>query len=122
MLPQEYRLRRSDDLKRVRQHGRSLRHPLLILVFSSNEMQNSRFAFITSRRVGTAVTRNKAKRLLRESVRLSLDRIEPGWDCLLIARQSIANASFGEVQSAVLQLLERAHLLVDSPKRIASER
>ena len=122
MLPQEYRLRRADDLKQVRQNGRSRRHPLLIMIVSSNEMQNSRFAFIASRRVGTAVTRNRVKRLLRESVRLSLDRIEPGWDCLLIARQSMASAPFGDVQSAILQLLERAHLMVDSPGRIATER
>jgi len=114
MLPQEYRLRRSDDLKQVRQYGFSRRHPLLILVSKRNGMQNSRFAFITSRRVGTAVTRNRVKRLLRESVRLSLNQIELGWDCLLIARPAIAHASFSDVQSAILQLLERSHILVNS--------
>jgi ribonuclease P protein component len=114
MLPQEFRLRRSDDLKRVRQHGRSRRHPLLILVINSNKMQTSRFAFVASRRVGTAVTRNRVKRLMRESVRLSLDQIESGWDCLIIARPSIAKASFDEVQSALSQLLSRANLLCDS--------
>jgi len=122
MLPQENRLRRTDDLKRVRQHGRSRRHPLLIMIVSGNQVQKSRFAFVTSRRIGTAVIRNRVKRLLRESVRLSLDRIEPGWDCVLIANPSIAQVSFAEVQSVVLQLLDRLHILIDPAQEINSER
>lgn len=85
-------------------------------------MQHSRFAFVTSRRVGTAVIRNRIKRLLRESIRLSLNQIETGWDCILIARPAIAHASFSDVQSAILQLLERSHLWVETPSRTLPER
>lgn len=121
MLPQRYRLRRSSDLQRVRALGRGHRHPLAILVANRQEVMPaangrfsknvSRFAFSASRRVGNAVARNRAKRLLREAVRSQIDQIEPGWDCLLIARPQTPAATFAEVETAVRQLLSRSHVL-----------
>ncbi len=111
MLPKRYRLRRSADLERARQSGRSWRHPLAILAVGENGRDVSRFAFIASRRVGNAVQRNRAKRLLREAVHQHLPEIEPGRDCIIVARAPLLQASFAEVDTAVCQLLRRAKLL-----------
>ena len=75
----------------------------------------SRFAVSASRRVGPAVSRNRAKRLLRAAVHSNLTEIESGWDCLFIARQRTPHASYGEVETAVKQLLSRAHILIHTP-------
>ena len=129
MLPRRYRLRLATDVQRVRRQGRRWRHPLAILLVSpaGNKMipqpqvsqQNgrtpSRFAFAAGRRVGPAVARNRTKRLLREAVRSRLGDIEPGWDCLLIAREGLASAAYFDVQTAVNQLLARAHLVSSYP-------
>ncbi len=114
MLPQPHRLRHSADLAIVQQQGRRWRHPLCILLVRQSGVATSRFAFVASRRVGQAVVRNRVKRLLREAVRLHLDEIQPGWDCVWIARPLLPRATFAEVESAVLQLLERAKLLADT--------
>lgn len=125
MLPKRYRLRRRLDVQRVRRQGRRLRHPLAILLTSPavqkmnqtgegvvpNWPVNSRFAFAASRRVGKAVSRNRAKRLLRAAVNANLTEIAPGWDCLLIAREETPHASYQDVESAVKRLLSRASLL-----------
>ena len=95
----------------VRREGRSWRHPLAILLIRANEQEVSRFAFVASRAVGKAVTRNRAKRLLRASMYGHLPSIAGGWDCLLIARTGLIQASFEEVDTAVSQLLTRANLL-----------
>lgn len=111
MLPKRYRLRRSADLEKVRQSGRSWRHPLAILATGENGLDVSRFAFIASRRVGNAVQRNRAKRLLREAVYQHLPEIKLGWDCIFIARAPLPQATFAEVDTAVFQLFRRAKLL-----------
>ena len=75
----------------------------------------SRFAISASRRVGHAVSRNRAKRLLRAAVHSNLTEIEPGRDCLLIARQGTPHASYDEVETAVKQLLSRARIIRHTP-------
>ena len=114
MLPPQYRLKRTSDVALVRQQGQSWRHPLLILLIRANGQEISRFAFVASRFVGKAVVRNRVKRLLREAVRHHLPHIATGWDCLLIARVGLSQASLAEVNSAVVQLLTRAHLLQEN--------
>lgn len=111
MLPSAHRLRRANDIRRVRRHGRGWRHPLFVLVVLAADQPQSRFAFVASRRVGNAVARNRAKRLLREAVRHHLPQIESGWDCVIIAREKSTTAMYDDVSTAVAQLLCRAGLM-----------
>ena len=110
-MPKRFRLHQRSAIQRVRQHGHVCRHPQAILLFHENEQDISRFGFSASRRVGNAVARNRAKRLLRESTRHQLPLIKPGWDCLLIARPLTPNSSYHEIEKAINQLFLRAKLL-----------
>jgi ribonuclease P protein component len=106
-----YRLTKGEDFQRVRSEGRSWVHPLLVLCALPNDRAHSRFGFAVGKRVGKAVTRNRAKRLLREATRLRQNRIAPGWDLVFIARTPIRQADFQRVDRAVEHLLRRAGLL-----------
>ena len=117
MLPPLHRLNRSADIVQVQQQGRNWRHPLCVLLVNAGQMESSRFAFVASRRVGQAVVRNRVRRMLREAVRLHLDEIQPGWDCVWIARPQLSQASFAEVETAVLHLLTRAKLLAGTARK-----
>lgn len=76
-----------------------------------NDLVHSRFGFSASRKVGGAVQRNRARRLLREAVRLQVDVIRSGWDLVFVARPAMATARFSEVAEACTRLLRRARLL-----------
>lgn len=115
MLPPPHRLRRAADVARVRQ-GRRWPHPLVVLFVSVQPAESSsasRFAFAAGRHVGNAPRRNRVKRRLREIVRLHLDQLAPGRDCLFLARTAAAIADYGELEQAVLVLLARAGLRTD---------
>lgn len=107
-MDKRHRLTKDAEFKRARSEGRHFGHPLLVMYVVPNQLETVRVGFSTSRRIGKAVARNRVKRLLREAMRLRIDEIIPGWDILLIARQSASRATFHEIDAAVAQLLRRA--------------
>ena len=64
------------------------------------------------RTVGTAVYRNRAKRLLREAMRVLIPNIASGFDLVLIARPGLVSATLEETRHALLTLLQRAKILI----------
>lgn len=104
------RLRSQRDFQALRERGTSRAHPLLVMRAMPNSLPHARFGFIVSKRAAPlSVTRNRVRRRLREAVRALPFR--DGWDVLLIARQSTADASFDALQKATASLAGRFHLL-----------
>jgi ribonuclease P protein component len=114
-LKRSFRLTRSTDFERVRRFGKSYAHPLVVLIALPNEMDQSRFAVSAGRSIGNAVQRNRAKRILRETIRPLIPTITPGWDLVILARKPMTNASFDEIGSALTSLLSRTNLLEKTP-------
>ena len=88
MVARELRLRRGSDIDRVRRRGRSWSSKLLVLAVLPNELGHNRYGFTVGKRVGGAIERNRAKRLMREAIRHRHTELQPGHDLLLIARNS----------------------------------
>lgn len=115
-MERRIRLRRTGDVKRVYDEGKSWAHPLLVLIVRRNEVGFSRVGVTASRKVGGAVERNRAKRLLREAARHLYPQYEAkGWDMMLVARQGLAEAKGQQVENALISLLERADMWRDRP-------
>ncbi len=143
MLVKQYRLRRNVDVVRVLREGKLVGGRLVRLKYkiqdsrfkiqdkqSENltgnwklpqrgpfgETGNSRMAVVVSTKVfKSAVDRNRAKRLVRESIRHLKGRIKPGYDLVFLVQSEIVGKKQPEVEKEVEFLLGKAELLISNP-------
>jgi ribonuclease P protein component len=105
-MRREQRLRKSSDFATAYREGRSFSSRLLAIRPRANGLPHNRYGFVTARAVGKAVVRNRVRRRLREAVRSF--PLENGWDVVVIARRSAAEATYWQLRASLATLLERA--------------
>jgi ribonuclease P protein component len=109
-LPRKRRITRGGDFQRARAAGRRLAVGCLVFNWVETS-EGARVGVITSRKIGSAVVRTRARRLLREAFRLNQHRIARPMDIVLVARQSIVEKDFAAVEGDFVTALRRADLL-----------
>jgi ribonuclease P protein component len=98
------------QFRRCYDSGRKLvANHTVIFLFSPPEPDGVRVGVVASRRVGGAVKRNRAKRVLREASRQVM-ALWPGdhW-VVLVAKGSIVTRSAKEVKADIARVLESDH-------------
>jgi ribonuclease P protein component len=106
------RLGQNRDFARVRQRGERLAQGCLIANWSRlPDGAATKLGVVTSRKIGGAVERSRARRLLRESFRQHQHELSQPVELVLVARNSIAGKKFVEVERDFLATLRRAGLL-----------
>jgi ribonuclease P protein component len=115
-MQRQFRLRHGEDFNRVKRQGKEWRHPLMALAVLANGLPHNRFGFITGRRIGKAVVRNRARRQLRESMRQRNERLKTGFDVVVVARSELITRNFSEIDSVLEMLCKRAGLLAADPQ------
>ena len=81
---------------------------MVLSVLTISPTAATRAGFITSRRVGSAVQRNRVRRRLRELVRAARPSLREGMWFVLIARAAAAAAEWSALREEWLALAERA--------------
>lgn len=111
-LSRQKRLTRSADFRRVRERGRSQAGRLLILGVLPEESEPAiKVGFITTKRLGPAVTRNLVRRRLRSVVTEIGDDLTPGHLIVTVARPLAATASREALLKEWKWLARRAGIL-----------
>ena len=110
-LERQSRLGHNRDFTRVRQQGQRLAQGCLIANWNRLPAGSPpRLGVVTSRKIGGAVERSRARRLLRESFRQHQHEFSQPVELVLVARNSIAGKKFADVERDFLAALKRAGL------------
>src|SRR4051812_4060714 len=103
------RLTRSGEFEAVRTSGNVVKGRLMMLGWTSGEASGAfRAGFVTSKRIGGAVVRNRVRRRMRQIVRTHQHRIAAGQWLVTIAKTHAAHATYRELEDEWLRLAERA--------------
>ena len=106
------RLAQSRDFARIRQQGKRLALGCLIANWQRlPDGAKPKLGVVTSKKIGGAAERNRARRLLRESFRQHQHEFAQPVELILVARNSIAGKKFADVEKDYLTTLRRAGLL-----------
>lgn len=101
------RLRRSDDIARVRAEGRAYRRESFTARVRQSERSQTRLAVTASRAVGRSVSRNRARRRVREAFRRASATARPVDVFVTVRREALAT-DFGTLERDARAVLTEA--------------
>ncbi len=103
------RLKKRREFLRAASRGKRAARPGLVLQAVAGEPGQGRVGFTVTKKVGNAVVRNRARRRLKEAVRLSLPTDQAaGWDLVLIGRDGTGQRPFAKLIEDLRGALKQA--------------
>lgn len=95
----------------MRERGKAYRDRQLVMLVLDNDLAWSRFGFVTSKRLGNAVRRNRIRRIMREAARSYAEELRRNSDVVLIAVDPVGMGDLSTVRRSLQRLGREAGLL-----------
>lgn len=112
-LPRSLRIQRPSEIRHILTRGHKYTGDLLILycLASSPSQWPTRAGFLSPKRLGKAVKRNRLRRWMREAFRRHRAEIEGSQQILMMGRTSAMDANYQALHDDFLQICRKARLL-----------
>jgi ribonuclease P protein component len=82
-----------------------------VILYVSADAGASRAGYVVSRRIGGAVVRNRARRIMRAAWRAIEPSVAEGIEAVFVARDAIQGAKTQDVETEMRELLGRMGLM-----------
>ena len=110
LAPRE-RIRRRPEFERAYSEGSRLHARFMTVIVVPNSFRYPRLGVAASRKLGAAVSRNRAKRLARELFRCHkvgpAFEAQPGLDVVIVPRREMLNAPFAALEADYARALDQ---------------
>lgn len=104
-------LRRKKDFSSLYNKGKSVGERYVVLFYKKNNLSYTRTAFLASKKVGNSVIRNRARRLMKQSYKELEKNLTPGYDLIIIARNTINNLKCADVKKSIEAALLKSKIM-----------
>ena len=115
-------LKNNLQFQNVYKNGKSKANRLLIMYVVESHQDMNRLGISVSKKVGNSVVRHHFCRLVRESYRLHEKIFNSGLDIVVLARKSAADASYKEIESALLHLAKLHHIIIEETDELCDSK
>lgn len=104
-------IKENRDFRRLYRQSSSFVSPALVIYFKETCAGFSRLGITAGKKIGKAVMRNRAKRVIREAYRSLLPRFNKNVDIVIVARKKAAFVKSDEVKDELEKLLIKAKII-----------
>lgn len=104
-------IKKNKDFARIFAHGKRYSKQGITLIIDENKDRLVRFGFCLSKKLGSAVRRNKIKRQLKAIVFQLLPAIKLNLDIIVLAVQVPEDITFNELKQNLICLCRKAKIL-----------
>ena len=110
MLPVET-LKTNSDFRRAYARGKSYTNPALVMYVRKNRAGSCRIGITASKKIGNAVQRNRARRIIREAFRQINLPLKGHYDLVFVARTKTVYKKSTEIYDIMLPMLMNAGVI-----------
>ena len=107
----ENRIKSKNAFQIVYKTGRSVVDSMSVMYVLPNEEKNIKIGFAVGKKMGSAVTRNRVKRLMREVFRHRKAELKDSVQIIWVARKKLVEADIYTYDRIFMRLAKRAGLL-----------
>lgn len=104
-------LKNTRQFNRVYKKGKSIVNKFVVMYYIPNGLEYNNIGFSISKKVGKAVTRNRVKRIMKESYRLKSENLKSGYDIVFVARVRCNRSKYNDIDIAINNCFKKAKLL-----------
>lgn len=104
-------INRNTDFRRIYWKGRSAASAALVTYAMKNRRGEARVGITSGKKVGNAVTRNRARRVIWAAYREVLPKISGGWDIVFVARGKTPHMKSVQVRTAMEEQLKKLGII-----------
>ena len=104
-------LKENRDFRRLYRQSTSYVSPALVVYFKETHAGFCRLGITAGKKIGTAVLRNRAKRVVREAYKAVLPKFNKSVDMVIVARKKAAFVKTDIVLEELEILLKKANLV-----------
>lgn len=108
-----YKIKENREFQRIYRKGRYAVSKSLAVYLQPNSLQKNRIGITASKKYGNSVKRNRIRRLIKESWLLLQDKLNCGYDFVIIARkqENTENPMLKHIHKEMLYLMKKLNVL-----------
>lgn len=107
-------INKNKEFLRVYGKGKAYVHPQVVVYVSKNRLGHTRVGFTATKKVGKAVKRNRARRVMRAALVQVLPYNVGGYDIILVARGQTPGLKSTQLVPTLKKLLTKAGVVKDA--------
>lgn len=108
-------LRNNWEFHRAYRRGKCVAGPVLICYCFKGKGRRTRIGVTAAKKIGSAVERNRARRVIKEAYRSICPQVAQGWDLVFVAREGTGKKKSPEIALLMQTQLKKAGALANVP-------